>query len=57
LPAASRSTTSIDNPSIGCAHFATLIRGRGIDVDSAPLQLVADAFLCGRRVEVEPFIE
>jgi D-galactose 1-dehydrogenase len=39
------------------AHFATLVRGRAIDVDSAPLQLVADAFLCGRRVEVEPFIE
>ena len=27
------------------------------DVDYAPLQLVADAFLCGRRVEVDPFIE
>jgi D-galactose 1-dehydrogenase len=39
------------------AHFATLVRGRAIDVDCAPLQLVADAFLCGRRVEVEPFIE
>jgi D-galactose 1-dehydrogenase len=39
------------------AHFATLVRGRAVDVDSAPLQLVADAFLCGRRVEVEPFIE
>jgi predicted dehydrogenase len=30
---------------------------RAIDVDCAPLQLVADAFLCGRRIEVEPFIE
>ena len=39
------------------AHFAGLIRERAIDVDCAPLQLVADAFLCGRRVEVEPFIE
>jgi D-galactose 1-dehydrogenase len=39
------------------AHFATLVRGRAIDVDCAPLQLVADAFLCGRRVEVEPFME
>ena len=39
------------------AHFATLVRGRVIDVDCAPLQLVADAFLCGRRVEVEPFLE
>jgi len=39
------------------AHFAELVRERRIDVDFAPLQLVADAFLCGRRVEVEPFIE
>jgi D-galactose 1-dehydrogenase len=39
------------------AHFASLVRGRTVDVDCAPLQLVADAFLCGRRVEVEPFIE
>jgi D-galactose 1-dehydrogenase len=39
------------------AHFAGLVRGCAIDVDCAPLQLVADAFLCGRRVEVEPFIE
>jgi D-galactose 1-dehydrogenase len=39
------------------AHFAQLVRDRAIDVDLAPLQLVADAFLCGRRVEVEPFVE
>jgi len=26
-------------------------------VDLSPLQLVADAFLCGRRTAVEPFIE
>jgi D-galactose 1-dehydrogenase len=39
------------------AHFAELVRGRYIDVDLAPLQLVADAFLCSRRVDVEPFIE
>ena len=39
------------------AHFAELIhRGCG-DVDLAPLQLVADAFLCGRRVDVESFAE
>jgi len=38
-------------------HFAPLVRARAIDVDLAPLQLVADAFLCGRRVEVEPFVE
>jgi len=39
------------------AHFAQLVRAREIDVDLAPLQLAADAFLCGRRVEVEPFVE
>jgi D-galactose 1-dehydrogenase len=39
------------------AHFAALVQHRRIDVDVAPLQLVADAFLCGRRVEVAPFVE
>ncbi len=39
------------------AHFAQLVRARAIDVDVAPLQLVADAFLCGRRVQVEAFVE
>jgi D-galactose 1-dehydrogenase len=39
------------------AHFATLVRDKKSDVDVAPLRLVADAFLCGKRVEVEPFIE
>jgi D-galactose 1-dehydrogenase len=39
------------------AHFADLLRRRVSDVDYAPLQLVADAFLCGRRAEVAPFIE
>jgi D-galactose 1-dehydrogenase len=39
------------------AHFARLVHGRVVDVDLAPLQLVADAFLCGRRVEVAPFVE
>ncbi|MDB6090315.1 MAG: Galactose 1-dehydrogenase, partial [Gammaproteobacteria bacterium] len=39
------------------AHFAGLVRGRAIDVDVSPLQLVADAFLCGQRSEVEPFVE
>jgi D-galactose 1-dehydrogenase len=38
-------------------HFAALVRGRKSDVDLAAFQLVADAFLCGRRVVVEPFIE
>ena len=39
------------------AHFADLVRGGRSDVDIAPLQLVADAFLCGRRTEVAAFVE
>lgn len=39
------------------AHFAGLVRERRSDVDYTPLQLVADAFLCGRRIEVDPFVE
>jgi predicted dehydrogenase len=38
-------------------RFAELIRSGQSDVDIAPLQLVADAFLCGRRIEVAPFVE
>jgi predicted dehydrogenase len=39
------------------AHFAELIRARRSDTDVAPLMLVADAFLAGRRIEVEAFHE
>lgn len=39
------------------AHFEKLVRERRIDVDVAPFRLVADAFMCGRRVIVEPFVE
>jgi D-galactose 1-dehydrogenase len=39
------------------AHFAELIDQRCSDVDTAPLQLVADAFLTGSRVNTEPFVE
>ena len=39
------------------AHFQSLVRERRIDVDIAPLRLVADAFLNGRRVTVAPFVE
>jgi D-galactose 1-dehydrogenase len=39
------------------AHFAELIYQRCSDVDTAPLQLVADAFLSGSRVNIEPFVE
>jgi D-galactose 1-dehydrogenase len=39
------------------AQFEPLVRERRVDVDLAPFRLVADAFMCGRRVSVEPFIE
>jgi hypothetical protein len=39
------------------AHFAQLVRHRTVDADIAPLQLVADAFLCGHCIDVEPFVE
>ena len=38
-------------------RFATLIGRRASDADAEPLRLVADAFLAGRRLEVEPFVE
>lgn len=36
--------------------FAKLVRERKIDVDCAPLRLVGDALLCGRRTTVDPFV-
>ena len=39
------------------AHFAELVRARRLDVDISPLQLVADAFLSGRRLSVAAFAE
>lgn len=39
------------------ARFAELIDGGTSDVDPAPLRLVADAFLRGRREETEAFVE
>jgi D-galactose 1-dehydrogenase len=36
-------------------RFGKLLTARESDVDPAPLRLVADAFMLGRRVEVEPF--
>ena len=38
-------------------RFAELVRTGRSDVDLAPLRLVADAFLLGRRGTVEPFVE
>jgi len=37
------------------SHFAELLAARRSDVDGAPLRLVADAMLVGRRVATEPF--
>lgn len=36
-------------------RFATLVAGRRSEVDREPLRIVADAFLIGRRLPVEPF--
>jgi D-galactose 1-dehydrogenase len=36
-------------------RFATLLDERKCDVDDVPFRLVADAFMIGRRVAVEPF--
>ena len=38
-------------------HFARLVAAGASDVDVAPLRIVADALLCGRPVEVEPFVD
>lgn len=38
-------------------RFAELVGQASCDVDGRPFQLVADAFLVGRRSQVEPFIE
>jgi D-galactose 1-dehydrogenase len=38
-------------------RFEMLVRERRVDVDLAPMRLVADAFICGRRVTVAPFVE
>jgi len=39
------------------ANMAALVREGGIDMDLSPMAHVADAFLLGKRVTVEPFIE
>jgi predicted dehydrogenase len=38
-------------------RFAELIAAGASEVDARPFQLVADAFLVGRQVSVEPFVE
>lgn len=37
-------------------HFAQLLREGRSHVDGAPLQLVSDCFMLGRRTETEPFL-
>ena len=39
------------------ARFADLLDRRESDVDLRPFELVADAFLCADRAEVDPFLE
>src|SRR5215204_7758562 len=36
-------------------RFAALVRDGRSEVDEAPFRLVADAFMIGRRIAVEPF--
>jgi len=36
-------------------HFAQLVAQRRTEVDVRPLELVADIFLIGKRVNVAPF--
>jgi D-galactose 1-dehydrogenase len=36
-------------------RFAKLLDSGESDVDPAPLRLVADAYMLGRRIEAEPF--
>lgn len=38
-------------------RFAQLVDAAEIDLDLSPLQLVADAFLCGQRTEVAAFVD
>ncbi|MBC2667763.1 Gfo/Idh/MocA family protein [Novosphingobium piscinae] len=56
LPGQSRHDADREYPAL-YRHFAELIAAGRSDVDVAPLRLVADAFLCGRRVEVAPFVD
>jgi D-galactose 1-dehydrogenase len=48
--------TDVEYPGL-YRHFAELVAERRSDVDLSPFQLVGDAFMLGRRIEVEPFIE
>ncbi|KJS08776.1 MAG: D-galactose 1-dehydrogenase [Hoeflea sp. BRH_c9] len=57
-----QSTATDGNPLQGeyprlYANMARLVRDGAIDMDLSPMAHVADAFLLGRRVTVEPFFE
>ena len=57
-----QSTATNDNALMGeyprlYANMARLVRARAVDMDLSPLAHVADAFLLGKRVTVEAFIE
>ena len=39
------------------AKMAKLVRARAIDMDLSPMTHVADAFVLGKRISVEPFVE
>lgn len=56
LPDHSESNDDGEYPGL-YSHYAALIQAGKCDVDVAPLRLVADAFLCGRRREVEGFVD
>jgi D-galactose 1-dehydrogenase len=54
LPGETRRDRDREYPGL-YARFVDLVRAGESDVDVTPLQLVADAFLSGRRVTVEAF--
>lgn len=56
LPDGTRRGTDREYPAL-YAHFAALIHQGRSDVDIAPLRIVADAFLRGRRETTEPFLD
>jgi len=54
-------TTDLHDPHAEYAglyrRFADLVATRAVDFDIAPIKLIADAFMLGRRIEVEAFEE
>jgi len=54
LPEGTRQASDAEYPAL-YARFTDLIRSGASDVDTAPLQLVADAFARGRVIPTEPF--